>query len=297
MKIGYPCINLSIGCKGNKTFRLKSYSEQRLIETVSNNLQCLSEILRFNVENNILFFRISSDLIPFASHPICTFNWLSYFSDYFIDIGGYIKQHNIRISMHPGQYTVLNTIQEDAYRNCLRELKYHSAVMNAMRLPDSDKIQIHVGGAYDDKAVSMKRFIARYRNLDETIQRRLVIENDEKQYNLHDCRMIHNDIGVPILLDIFHHKLNNDGTNLIDALSITNGTWKKRHGIPMLDYSQSASDSRKGVHIQSIDLHSFQDFISETFNFDFDIMLEIKDKEISAIRALEVLKGDPRLQL
>ena len=48
MRIGYPCINTTIGCKSNRTFRLKSYSEERLIETVENNLNCLLQILRFN---------------------------------------------------------------------------------------------------------------------------------------------------------------------------------------------------------------------------------------------------------
>ena len=199
--------------------------------------------------------------------------------------------------MHPGQYTVLNTVREDVYHNCLSELRYHSDVMDAMRLSDSDKIQIHVGGAYDDKVVSMKRFIARYRDLDKVIKRRLVIENDEKQYGLHDCLMIQEETGIPILLDVFHHKLKNDGIGITSALSLTSRTWRNNHGIPMVDYSQGASVSRKGVHSESIDIRSFRNFIAETVDFDFDIMLEIKDKEFSAIRASAVLKGDPRLQL
>ena len=79
MKIGYPCINRSIDCKGDRTFRLKSYSEEKLIETVENNLNCLEKMLNYNIKNNLLFFRITSDLIPFASHQICQFDWQNYF--------------------------------------------------------------------------------------------------------------------------------------------------------------------------------------------------------------------------
>jgi UV DNA damage endonuclease len=53
MKIGYPCINWTLGCKSDRTFRLKSYSENRLIETVENNLTCLLKILRFSVKEKI----------------------------------------------------------------------------------------------------------------------------------------------------------------------------------------------------------------------------------------------------
>lgn len=92
MKIGYPCINRSIGCTPNRTFRLASYSEERLIETVQLNLDCLKKTLEFNVENNLLFFRIGSPLIPFASHPVCKFDWQKHFEEQFNEIGNYLDQ-------------------------------------------------------------------------------------------------------------------------------------------------------------------------------------------------------------
>jgi UV DNA damage endonuclease len=98
MKIGYPCINRSLVRSETSTFRLASYSEDRLIKTINNNLVHLSKILNYNVENHLLFFRISSDLIPFASHPICKYNWLTHFKSEFKEIGGYITKNNIGIS-------------------------------------------------------------------------------------------------------------------------------------------------------------------------------------------------------
>lgn len=80
MKLGYPCINQSIGCKANSTFRLASYSNENLLAKISNNLNCLVQILEYNVKNGFFFFRISSDLIPFASHPIVQVSWAKHFA-------------------------------------------------------------------------------------------------------------------------------------------------------------------------------------------------------------------------
>jgi UV DNA damage repair endonuclease len=98
MKIGYPCTNTSIERHSSSTFRLACYSEKRLIQTVRDNLIHLHKILKYNVHHHLRFFRISSNLIPFASHPICKFNWINHFKSEFRQLGQYIKANNIRIS-------------------------------------------------------------------------------------------------------------------------------------------------------------------------------------------------------
>ena len=65
MRIGYPCINLSPACRSSSTFRLKSYSARLLREKAAGNLEGLLKILEYNVAHHILFFRITSDLVPF----------------------------------------------------------------------------------------------------------------------------------------------------------------------------------------------------------------------------------------
>ncbi|MEO0080023.1 MAG: UV DNA damage repair endonuclease UvsE, partial [candidate division WOR-3 bacterium] len=98
MRIGYPCINLSLECRGTRTFRLRSYSAQRLKATLASNLACLQETIEWNIRHNLLFFRISSDLVPFASHPVCRFPWQRVFQHEFRIIGDRIKNAGMRIS-------------------------------------------------------------------------------------------------------------------------------------------------------------------------------------------------------
>ncbi|MFX0108589.1 MAG: UV DNA damage repair endonuclease UvsE, partial [Candidatus Hodarchaeota archaeon] len=236
MRIGYPCVNLSVGCSSSRTFRLKSYSEERMSDAIENNLNCLKKVLRFNLERGILFFRITSDLIPFASHPICTYNWQDTYRESFKRIGRFIKKHRMRVTMHPGQYTVLNSKDDIVYLNSIKDLEYHVQVLDLLGLGPSAKVQTHVGGVYGDKETSLNRFVERYKDLDVRIRKRYVIENDERSYSLSNCLDIHEKTGIPVILDILHHQANNRHESIHQAFSQANETWRRRDGIPIVHY-------------------------------------------------------------
>lgn len=296
MKIGYPCINNNIGCTSSHTFRLNSYSEERLKETVKLNLSCLRRTLEFNVANHLLFFRIASGIVPFASHPVNRFDWQEYFRADFQAIGDYIVQSNFRISVHPDQFTLINSIGDEIFQRSKRELQYHAELLDSLRLDLSAKIQIHVGGAYGDKAKSMQNFVSRYAELDEKIKRRLVIENDERLYTVDDCLRISEQTGIPVLFDTFHHQLNHKPDGIVDYFELANKSWNpKKDGVMMVDYSSQKPNGKTGQHTESIDLEDFGVFLSITQKFDYDVMLEIKDKEVSALKALKYATFDPRV--
>ena len=291
MKIGYPCINRGIGCTSNSTFRLASYTEERLVEKVENNLNCLSKILQYNVSKGFYFFRISSDLVPFASHPICTYDWAGHFRGQFRKIGEFIREHNIRISMHPDQFVIINALKDDVVERSVRELEYHCTVLDKMGLDSSAKIQIHVGGVYGDKGSAMDRFIERYNSLSKSLRSRLVIENDDRSYSLKDCLSVHQKIGIPIIFDVFHHQCLNNGETLRQGLELSASTWRESDGIPMVDFSSQQRGQRSGTHAKTLNIAMFKKFLQETRGLDFDLMLEIKDKETSALKALKILKA------
>ena len=295
MRIGYPCLNRSIGCKPSKTFRLASYTEERLEKTIAANLSCLQKILLYNVEHGLLFLRITSDLVPFASHEICTYPWQEQFAEIFWDLGDYCKKHGFRISMHPDQFVLLNAPDPGVLERSIDELAYQSSVLDLMGLDRTAKVQVHVGGVYGNKEASMDRFVMNYSRLDQKIRARLVIENDERLYSVADCRNIHERTGIPVILDTFHHALNNQGEPVGAALSTLAKTWAEHDGIPMVDYSSQQEGKRPGAHAEHIVPVDFSQFLNDSRPSDFDIMLEIKDKETSANLALGLAADDPRL--
>lgn len=294
MRIGYPCINRSIGCRSDRTFRLSSYSDNRLLDTARSNIACLKEILEWNLQNHILFFRITSDLIPFASHPACTFSWQKHVGDELAGIGRFVSESGIRISMHPDQFIVLNSPDEKIVERSVAELFYHADVIDLMGLGSTAKIQLHGGGLYGNPPESLARFVRTYNRLDPLIRRHLVLENDEQRFTAADCLNIHRQTGVPVLFDVFHHRCHNHGEGISEILRRIGETWKHSDGTMMIDYSSQHPTKRRGSHAEQIDPDDFRAFLEISRPYDMDIMLEIKNKETSALAAVTLAKADPR---
>lgn len=288
IRIGYPCSNLTLRATAARTFRLASYSDERLIATVEENLAALEDYLTWNAEHGIAFFRISSDTVPFASHPVMTVDWQRHFADRFAAIGAIIDRHGMRIGVHPGQYTLLNSDRPEVIERSIAELVYHAELLDLLGLDHTHKIQIHVGGIYGDKPAASARFVETWRRLPELVRRRLVIENDERQYSLADAMRIHDATGIPVVFDVLHHRLFDDGESLAEALDLAMPTWTG-HGPPMIDYSSQHPDRQRGAHALSLDLDDFLFVVAAIGDRDADVMLEIKDKEASALLAMASL--------
>ncbi|MEM4729778.1 MAG: UV DNA damage repair endonuclease UvsE [Thermoplasmata archaeon] len=292
-RIGYPCINLSIGCTPASGFRLAHYSERRLLSTVASNLSCLQKILLWNAERGLLFFRISSDTVPFASHPVCDVRWWRVFGSELRELGDFIRKKCMRISMHPDQFVLLNSPRPSVVRNSVAELVYHARLLDAMGLGEDAKVQIHSGGLYGDREGALRRFAEAFLCLPEEVRRRLAVENDDRLFGIQDVMELHRRTGAPVLLDVFHHETMERGNGRVEgpraALELAAATWRRADGPPMVDYSSQEPGARPGAHARTLDAAHFSAFLRSTAGMRYDLMLEIKDKERSAIRALALL--------
>jgi UV DNA damage endonuclease len=197
----------------------------------------------------------------------------------------------MRISFHPDQFVVLNSPDPGIVERSIAELVYQGSMLDLMGLDSTAKLQIHVGGLYGDRDVAIERFIATYRTLPEAVQVRLVIENDDRLYSLRDCLRVHEAVGIPILFDNFHHECLNHEEPMEEALRLAAGTWHPtRDGVLMMDYSSQQLGERKGKHTSSLVEDRFREFVTHLNGLDVDMMLEIKDKEASALRAVAILR-------
>lgn len=292
MKIGYACIPLCVDAKTTRTFLLKNFSEEKFLETTKENLEDLEKILIYNIKNNIKLFRISSDIIPFGSHEVNSIPWENIFEDKLKSLGNIIKQNNLRVSMHPGQYTVLNSNSEEVVKKAILDLEYHAKFLDSLGVDYSNKIILHLGGTYGNKSEAIERFISNFSILSPSIKKRLVIENDERNYTIDDILYVCSKIKIPAIFDNLHHFCNNTGKYSIEEiLKLVSYTWKEEDGTMKVHYSNQDPYKKLGAHSKFLYTKDFIEYYNlvKSLNLDIDIMLEVKNKDISAIKAINIL--------
>ncbi len=293
MNIGYACLLVGVGETNIKSCTMKNANEDNLLKIIKWNLKSLDKIIDYNIKNKIKFFRISSDMIPFGSSPVNKIKWWDFFREDLKKIGDKIKESEIRVSMHPGQYTVINSPKEDVVENSFKDLAYHNRFLDSLGLDSKSKIILHIGGVYGDKESAIERFKNNYKDLSDGIKSRLIIENDDKSYNIEELLDIGNQLKIPVVYDNLHNQVLTADPSKSDNYWIkrANLTWGESDGIQKIHYSQQNLDKRPGSHSVTIDLNLFKEFVSN-LDLDIDIMLEVKDKNLSVIKVNNYLREE-----
>lgn len=257
--------------------RLANATSERLREVTAANLDALAAILRWNVEHDIQVFRVSSNTIPFGSHPVNTVRWWDEFAEQLAELGRLMS--GASISTHPGQYTVLGSARPEVVDASLAELEYQARLLRSFGLDVSHKLVIHLSG-------TPERFAAAVERLSPDARARLVVENDER-FSLEDAL----GLGLPVVFDAFHHRLRPSLPQLDvrGAVLLAGGTWTSRQEV---HFSTQDPGKRPGAHAESLDREAFADFVRAVGDLDLDCVLEVKDKERSALAARELLTGD-----
>ena len=264
-----------------------------LDKKIITNFENLKKIINYNIKNNIHFYRLTSKLIPLATHNNVDFEYINMYKKYYKEIGNMINKNNIRIDTHPDQYCVLNSTKFDIVKSSISILNFHKNILLAFGF-NNPKIIIHVGSSVLGKENSIKRFINNFKKLDDDIKKMILIENDDKIFNIIDVLNICNKINVPMVLDYHHFMCNNNGECLKDYVKQIFNTWNNEDVIPKIHFSSPKNKTKKDYrsHHDYIDSDEFIKFIEEIkfINRDFDIMIEAKMKDDALFRLVRELK-------
>ncbi|KAJ7661690.1 UV-endonuclease UvdE-domain-containing protein [Mycena rosella] len=253
-RLGYACLNTvlrnkkpakdSIFC--SRTCRLDSIKKNG-IDWVKDlgrqNVQDLLTMIQWNEDNNIKFMRMSSEMFPFASHAVHGYS-LEYCAPLLARVGELAKKLDHRLTAHPGQYTQLGSPKAEVVQASVRELAYHSEMMDRMGLGVDSVMIIHGGGMYDDKNATLGRIKKTITEvLSPGVRARLVLENDEMCYNAEDLLPLCEELDVPLVFDYHHDALFPSSITPSEIIRRANAIWDRRGIKP----KQHLSEARPGA--------------------------------------------------
>jgi len=296
-RLGYACINETLKKDGITTNRsmIKRTFLAKGIEYASElsllNARSILPILQWNEQHGIKFFRLSSDMFPWASEFDCEDmpDWLA-ISDALAEAGSFARANGHRLTMHPGPFNCLASKTEKVILNSIKDLTNHGIIMDALgqpRTPEA-KINIHVGGAYGEHDRAMERFCKNFERLPESVRTRLTVENDDRP-NMFNVTMlhrgIHDRIGIPIVFDSLHFQCGPEDIPKQEALNLALSTWPD--GVTPVCHHSSSKKLHEDASVKSSTAHA--GYLYDPFETDkpIDLMLECKAKELALLKYRE----------
>ncbi|GAO20167.1 hypothetical protein UVI_02062680 [Ustilaginoidea virens] len=249
------------------------------------NARDIEKMIRWNERYGIKFMRLSSEMFPFASHEEYGYN-LAFAAEVLARAGKVATELNHRLTTHPGQFTQIGSPRREVVAASIRDLEYHDEMLSRLCLSeqlDRDAVMIlHMGGTYGDKEATLDRFRENYRNLSAGVRKRLVLENDDVSWSVHDLLPICEELDIPLVLDFHHHNIVFDSSmreGTLDIMSLYDrikATWTRKNITQKMHYSEptpsaiTPRDRRK---------HSPRVKTLPPCPADMDLMIEAKDKE------------------
>ena len=246
---------------------------------IKKNFEVLKEILIYNNKNNIHFYRLSSNFIPCAT--IIEYDYPNIFKNEFKETSKLIKG---RFDIHLSEYCILNSTNKEVVKRSIDEIKYHYKLLKAFKVKPN--LVIHIGSKSFGKGNSIKRFINNFSKLPKYLKESLIIENDDKVFNVEDTLNLCKQINRPMVLDVHHHNCNKTKNDLSFYLENIFNTWNET---PKIHFSSPKNKKDFRAHNDYINSDDFISFI-KSINRDIDIMLEAKAKDDALFRLIRELK-------
>ncbi|WGU92756.1 UV DNA damage repair endonuclease UvsE [Paenibacillus dendritiformis] len=275
---------------------------RKLERIAAENLHNTLRLLKHNRAHDIRLYRMSSKLIPLATHEALA-DWDPFpaLRDDFAAVGDYAKRHGMRLSFHPDHFTVLSTTRKEVLESSKRDLNFHLRMLHAMGLDARAKNNIHIGGAYGNKRAAGERFVRHAEELPEELLQRLTLENDDKTFTAAETLAVCERLGLPMVLDIHHHQVNNEGEPLEELWPRIARTWETPYAQagappddplpPKIHVSSPKSEKDPRGHADEVDVVPLLHFlrVAAAHTERLDVMIEAKHKDKALFKLMDDL--------
>ncbi|RBW68679.1 UV DNA damage repair endonuclease UvsE [Bacillus taeanensis] len=269
----------------------KEERKEKLHGAAERNLKSTIRALHYNIAHEIPLYRMSSSLIPLATHPEVMWDYRTPFQELFQEIGALVKKHNLRVSFHPSQFTLFTSDKTHVTENAVKDMTYHYEMLEAMGLEKEAIINIHVGGAYGDKEKAIARFYKNLETLSNDIRKRMTLENDDKTYTAEETLHICEKTKIPMVFDYHHHEANISAVSYEELLPRIFNTWETVGLTPKVHLSSPKSESAFRHHAEHVSLEFAMPFFEalKKRGQNIDVMIEAKQKDRAMLQLVEEL--------
>ncbi|NOX61329.1 MAG: UV DNA damage repair endonuclease UvsE [Chloroflexi bacterium] len=293
MRLGFPVTILGRG-------DLRSHDARRWQNHphLSVSLAYLRDLFLYLRGQKIYMYRLSAEIAPYLTHPALPqfHHQIEECETQLVAIGETARKQGLRLSFHAGAHVLLNTPDPNHKLRSLTELEALTRILDAMNLDEEAVIVVHVGGHYQNARAAMEEFVKGFKALSANARRRVVLEHDDRRFDVVDCLWIHEQTGVRLIFDLLHHQLHNPhGLSPAQALAACLATWPPGQ-TPKIHVATPATemvrDRRGRPHPPRLNRHSHYinpfpiiDFLRSLPPIrDFDIMLEAKARDLALLQ-------------
>ena len=297
LRIGFVAMSIHLkNASPSKTMTVTHFQKiidreaglRKLTRIAAENLQNTVRVMRHAVAHDLRVYRLTSKIVPLLGHELTKgWDFWGKLGPEFEEVGKFAREHEMRLSFHPDHYTLLNSKSEEVIENSIADLERHVKMFELMGLDERAKLVMHVGGSFKDKAESLQRFQDTWARVPEAVQRRITLENDDKTYTALETLTLCETLGIPMVLDIHHHRCNPGAEDLRDLVPRIFRLWEPTGLVPKIHVSTPKSEDDIRSHADFIaleDLLPFLELAREVGDTDLDIMVEAKQKDESAMR-------------
>ncbi|MFD2046493.1 UV DNA damage repair endonuclease UvsE [Ornithinibacillus salinisoli] len=310
VRLGYSAI--SVNLKNSSTSKTMTYSRfsklddrdaaiRKLVQIAEENINNCLRLIKYNVASDILFYRISSKLIPLADHPdIEDWDYMDALSNSLQNIKDYLDDHpTMRVDFHADHFVIVNSQKSVVLKNSLKTLRMHYRILKGMGIDPVHRCVMHVGGGYGNKEKALEQFVHNWGLIPTDLQRMIILENDDKTFTLVETLYLCEKLGIPLVFDLHHHMANHESSHWYDYWDNIMNTWSTSSLPIKMHISSPRSEDKFRAHADYVDSKLFIEFLNRIKGTvpKIDCMIEAKQKDEALIKLMNELQDYPEIEI
>src|SRR5687768_4646173 len=255
------------------------------------NAHALADAIRHCATLGIGAFRINSQILPLATHPVSRYVLADLDPDGSITeayraAGALARELDVRLSFHPDQFVVLNSERADVVAASVDEMRMHGELA---ALIGADVLTLHAGSTAGGIAEALVRLERGIEQLSPAARERIALENDDRRFTPEVILPLCERLGIPMVYDVHHHRCNPDSLDVSAATERAAATWGDRE--PHFHISSPRAGWGNGDARPHADYIIPSDFPDAWRDRTLTVDVEAKAKERAVLAVREAISG------